>query len=181
MWLEEYLQCWNATEAARRAGYKWPRQSGYLNATKDYIKEEIHKRLSAKAMGADEVLMRLAEQARADVGHFFQQSEDGKSIVVDWLMVLGGKGHLIRSISFTKTGPRIELYDAQSALAHLGKHHGLFTDKLDLTTKGEKIGSISDPNRLAAGIALYDQIRDRSAGADNESDGAVDPPDEGTD
>lgn len=181
VWVEEYLRCWNATEAARQAGYKWPRQSGYLNATKDYIKEEIHKRLSAKCMGADEVLMRLAEQARVSIGMFFTTNEDGE-IVVDWPVILSGKyGHLIKSISFTRSGPKIEVYDAQHALAHLGKHHGLFTDKLDLTTKGDKIGSISDDQRLAAGVAYLDAIRARSIPADNEPEGAVDTADEGTD
>ena len=27
-WLNEYFQCWNATEAARRVGYKWPNKVG---------------------------------------------------------------------------------------------------------------------------------------------------------
>ncbi len=51
--------------------------------------------------------------------------------------------------------------------------------KHDLTTKGERLGSISDDERLAAGLAVYDSIRTRADSADNESTGAVDTPDEG--
>ena len=35
----------------------------------------------------------------------------------------------------------IELYDAQAAKVHLGKHLKLFTDQVDVTSKGEKIGN----------------------------------------
>ena len=53
--------------------------------------------------------------------------------------------------------------------------------KLDVTTKGERLGSISDDQRLAAGAAYLDAIRARSIPADNEPEGAMDTADEGTD
>ena len=136
VWLEEYLRCWNGAEAARIAGYKYPRQSAYDNITKPYILQKIKERLAAKTMLADEVLMRLSEQARVDVGQFFREVEadDGKkSIAVDWDAILrSDKGHLIRSITFGRDGPKIEVHDSQRALAHLAKYYGLFgeSDKL---------------------------------------------------
>jgi len=133
VWLEEYLRCWNGAEAARIAGYAHPRQAAYANITKDYILQKIKERLASKTMLADEVLMRLSEQARASAGQFFQYSEDGKSVVVDWESILNGEhSHLVKSITFGREGPKIEVYDAQHALAHLAKYYGLFgeSDKL---------------------------------------------------
>jgi phage terminase small subunit len=66
--INEYLQCFNATEAARLAGYspKTARAIGAENLTKPDIAAEIEKALNESAMSASEVLMRLAEQARND-------------------------------------------------------------------------------------------------------------------
>jgi len=65
VWLEEYFSTWNATEAARRAGYAHPRQAGAENVSNVVIAEEIQSRIAEKTMTADEALVRLAEQARA--------------------------------------------------------------------------------------------------------------------
>ena len=132
LWLEEYLQCWNATEAARKAGYKNPRHSGYENRTKPYIEKRIRQRLRESAMSADEVLSRLAEQARGTIADFIDASV--ASGIPD-LTEAREKGllHLMKSISWTKQGMRIELYDAQAALVHLGRHHGLFKDQVEIT------------------------------------------------
>lgn len=64
--VEHYLQTWNATEAARRAGYseRSARISGSRNMTNVDIAAEIRLRLQAAAMSADEVLTRMAEEAR---------------------------------------------------------------------------------------------------------------------
>ena len=43
VWLEHYFQCWNATEAARCAGYRCPRISG---------PENLHKPALARAIRA---------------------------------------------------------------------------------------------------------------------------------
>jgi phage terminase small subunit len=57
----EYVKCWSAAEAARRAGYseKTAREIGYENLTKPHIKAEIALYLSEIQMSADEVLTRL--------------------------------------------------------------------------------------------------------------------------
>lgn len=76
VFIEEYLSCWNASEAARRAGYKNPRMSGSENLTKPDVAAEIKQRISEKAMSADEVLTRLADQARANLGCFYKLVEE---------------------------------------------------------------------------------------------------------
>lgn len=125
-WIEEYLTCWNATEAARRVGYKHPNAQGPRLLLDVSIQEIIEKRIAEKAMSADEVLLRLAEQARGDISEFVKAGGG-----IDWEKV-GEKGRLVKSIAHT-TGKnsRLELYDAQAALVHLGKHHGLFKDRIE--------------------------------------------------
>lgn len=131
--IEEYLCCWNATEAARRAGYSehTARSIGAENLTKPDIQAEIKRRLAEKAMSADEVLTRLAEQARASIGDFIDIDEKGR-----WKVDLGkaktdDKLHLIKSLTPTQYGVKVELYDAQAALVQLGRAHGLFTDNVN--------------------------------------------------
>lgn len=126
VFVEEYLSTWNATEAARRAGYAYPNVQGSRMLVNASIAEEIKSRIAEKAMTADEVLIRLAEQARAEQSQYLtSQGVDLESLIRD------GKGHLVKSIKRTQYGDNIEFYDAQAALVHIGKHHGLFTDKVE--------------------------------------------------
>ncbi len=57
LFIDYYLQTWNATEAARRAGYKGVdvtlSQVGHENLNKSYIWEEIQSRLSELANDAN--------------------------------------------------------------------------------------------------------------------------------
>ena len=70
VFIEEYLTCWDAAKAARRAGYspKTARFIGCENLTKPNVKAAIEQRIKEKAMSADEVILRLAEHARHDIG-----------------------------------------------------------------------------------------------------------------
>ncbi len=138
--IEEYLRCWNATEAARRAEYQGNDATlasvGCENLRKPKIASRIQQRLAAKVMSADEVLSRLAEQARVDIGPYMD--EDGNLDI--GLLKRDGKTHLIKRYEKTKAlagleRVRVETYDAQAALVHLGRHHGLFKDKVEHTGK----------------------------------------------
>ena len=105
------------------------------------VSEEISKRISEIAMSADEVLIRLGDQARASLDDFVTVYGEGKN---DWTLdlpkvVAEGKAHLIKSLTPTQYGLKVELHDKQKALELLGRHHQLFTDKLDVTSGGEKI------------------------------------------
>ena len=131
--IETYLTCWNGAEAARKAGYAHPRNSASENLAKPYIREYIRKRLSALTMSADEVLSRLADQARGDIGDLI-----GKGGVIDLEKAKEeGKTHLLKSIAWTKQGIRIEMQSQQHALELIGKHHGLFVDRKEIEHSGE--------------------------------------------
>jgi len=139
LFVEEYLQDFNATRAAGRAGYGGDDNalaaagSRLLRNVK--IAEKVSARLQESAMSADEVLQRFAEQARADIGDFIAIDAKG-NFVIDW-RAAKGKTHLIKSAKHTSHGVTIELYDAQAALDKLARMHGLYADKLQLEHSGD--------------------------------------------
>ena len=149
MFVDSYLQCFNATQAALAAGYseKTAHAQGWENLRKPEIAETISRRLSETAMGADEVIRRLGEHARGNFKPFLIQTPDNESIAVDLTTPQARANlHLIKKITQRKiirtkgddeeiedTTLSIELYDAQAALTTLAKHHGLLTDKTEIS------------------------------------------------
>lgn len=127
VFIEAYLTCWNASEAARRAGYKTrANTAGSQLMSNAVIAEEIKRRISELRITPDEILARLAEQARG---------EQSKYILADGSVDIGkmkedDKLHLIKSITPMKEGNKIEFYDGQSALVHLGKAIGALKDNV---------------------------------------------------
>lgn len=75
VFVEEYLRCWNATEAARCAGYTHAHVQGPRLLSNVSIQTAVTQRLKEKTMTTDEVLTRLANQARSDIGVFFKIAE----------------------------------------------------------------------------------------------------------
>lgn len=128
--IDEYFIDFNATQAAIRAGYseRTAHSIGWENLRKPDISDAIEHRLKESAMLADEVLMRLAEQARASFEDFID--EDGN---VDLSKARrAGKLHLINSVTDPSKfrGREISLHNQQRALELIGKAYGLFTDRV---------------------------------------------------
>jgi len=116
---------------------------------------QIEEHWRKKVMGEAEILGRLSEHGRIDIGIFIREREmplrdgDGNPIkdadgnimtYATWdidLEMVKRYGHLIKSISSTRYGPKIEMHDGQTALVHMGRHRKLFTDSFDLTTGGK--------------------------------------------
>jgi phage terminase small subunit len=154
--INAYFVTFNATEAARQAKYKGDDATlasvGWENLRKPEIAKAIEERLSEQAMPAGEVLMRLADQARGSIGDFVKLNEKGDPAV----SFQPDKLHLIKKlktktrtytdmtlgseedepIQVTETTVEFELYDAQAALALIGKHHKLFTEKVEMEHSG---------------------------------------------
>ncbi len=139
LFIEAFLNTWNATEAARQAHYKHPDVQGPRLLGNVSIKAAIEQRIKEKAMDADEVLARLAEQARANIADFVDVDErpildKNKNVVgyadtvrLKW-DVIQARGHLVKSIIPTESGVRLELHDGQTALIKIGTHLQLFRD-----------------------------------------------------
>jgi hypothetical protein len=146
--IEHYLRCWNASEAARRAGYNGRSNAvGHNLMTNIDIRAEIDARLSDLAMDANEVLARLAAMARSDVSVFLDKSGD-IDLTTDQArehIYLLKKARTKRGV--TKGGEpwterEIELHDPQAALVHIGRHLALFTDKQEVS--GETTVNVRD-------------------------------------
>lgn len=135
VFIEEYLRCWNGAEAARRAGYKFPRNQAAYLLTIPTISDEIERRISELTMQADEVLVRLAEQARGLDSGFFTLGGELDALAI----ARADKTHLIKKTKQTKYGLEVELYDAQTALEKIGRALGIFKDRLDVTTGDEPL------------------------------------------
>lgn len=124
VFVAEYVQCWNAAEAARLAGYseKTARVIGPENLSKPAIREAIDERLKALAMSADEALYRLSEMARSDMNDFVDPNTNELSL---YQARKNGKLHLVKKVTHTVSGEResvaVELYDAQAALIQILK------------------------------------------------------------
>lgn len=142
--VEEYLRCWNATDAYQAIYPKSSRDAARASAARLLanvsISEAIQQRVDELAMSANEVLIKLAEHARADYKDFISVAANG-DLVLD-MDKAEGKTHLIKRVTsrrtirtlkdaeIDETVLSVELHDAQAALVQIGKHHKLFTDNV---------------------------------------------------
>jgi len=118
---------------------------------------KVEREWGRLAMQKAEVLGRLAQQARASIADFYIEQaqpildgegqpvfdEDGNPLItivttLDW-DALRKNGHMIKSLTPTRYGTKVEMYDGQSALVHIGRHLKLFTDQVDVTSLGKAI------------------------------------------
>lgn len=126
--------CFNATEAAKLAGYSAGDRDqyakiGWRNLQKPHILQAIEILVKENAMLAVEALSRYAEQARGSMGDFIALEPDGTARVNLNQAALLDRLHLIKAITLEKGEiKRLELYDAQKALETLLKALGVFSD-----------------------------------------------------
>lgn len=143
--INEYFKCWNATQAAIRAGYseKTAYSIGSENLKKPEIAEVIRTRMTESAMSSDEVLFHLAQIARGDISDALDDNgnldlrkakERGVSNLIKKV-----KSRAITTEQSDIAESETEQYDRLKALELLGKVHGMFIDKTDHTSGGEKI------------------------------------------
>lgn len=139
--IEEYLIDLNATQASIRAGYspETAKEIGCENLTKPNIKNEIDKAIAERSrrtgINQDRVLREIAKIAFVNPSNVinFNQATVKENASDDDLAVISGIK--IKSIP-TDDGNiqerEVKLYDKLKALDMLGKHLGMFTDKIEL-------------------------------------------------
>jgi len=142
----EFLRDLHQRNAAIRAGYSEKtadvQASQILRKLK--VRAAVNAGLALHAMPADEVLARLSQQARGSMAPFIRRDTDGDLYGFD--LSATQPLHLLKKASVTRRRQKddrdalvtvetvtIELYDAQAALALLGKHHKLFVDRTEVT------------------------------------------------
>ena len=142
--VEYYLQTWNATQSAIKAGYSKRSAGviGYENLTKPQIAEEIQRRIDDVVMTSNEVLTNLSDIARSNVESLMDINDRGQLTFNFKRAQAEGKLHLIKSIIPTAYGTKVELHDRMKALELIGKHNGLFMDRVDVTSNGDTIKAV---------------------------------------
>ena len=121
----------NATDAARRAGYREPNTAGPRLLVNVGIRAAIDAKLAEAALPAEAVLARLSDHAETSLADFVRVDKANR-LTVDFRQAKRrGRLHCVKKLKRGKYGWELELYDAQAALVHLGKYHGLF-DRIDL-------------------------------------------------
>lgn len=146
--VEEYLVDLNATQAAIRAGYSAKRADaiGYENLRKPEIQaaiEEARQRLSEKTeITAERVRNELARIAFADIRNLFSWDEE-RACYVPSRELTDDEAAAVSSVKAktrhfttemgTETTIELELktYDKLGALDKLGKHLGMFVEKVE--------------------------------------------------
>ena len=176
LFVAEYLKCFNGTQAYMlvypKSGYDSARATSCGLLAKPNIRAEIEKYKNASLMQADEAFKLTSDIARGDVSEFITSLG---ALDIDALRK-SGKGRLIKKIkqrTVTKIGKKdddedvevhdteIEFYDAQAAQRDILKVHGKFTDKVDVTSGGERIEPKDDNARFDRAIStLADALRE---------------------
>jgi len=148
--VDEYLVDFNATQAALRAGYskKTANTIAAQNLAKLSIQTEISRRQKdlqrRTEVSQDRVVKELARVAFSNATNAVQVQPrtivgaDGKEIVIQ-TVVLTATAELtddqraaISQIKQGANGIEIKMYDKLKALELLGRHIGMFNDKLEL-------------------------------------------------
>lgn len=176
VFVHEYLKDFNATRAAKSAGYsdKTAGAIGTENLQKPLIKEAIKIGLNDRIMSEEEVKTRLADIARGNITDLMDVSTMGFTVNLTTTdeqgnRILKPEAKLIKKIKQKVTTymaknesgddreiieTEIELYSAHEALRDIGKLHAMFTEKHEVSGK--------DGNPLSVTIYVPDNDRPRN-------------------
>lgn len=134
-----YLISLNATDAAIKAGYskKTAKEIGAENLTKPHIQEYLESRMNKRAekleITADKVITEIAKLAFANTTDILEITDSG--VVIKDLSKLDTTCIASAEEVFDKEGMRVgvkvKLHDKTKNLELLGRHLGLFKDKIE--------------------------------------------------
>lgn len=136
--VDEYLVDLNATAAAKRAGYseKTACEQGSRLLANVKVQEEIKKRqikLQDKLeITQEKVLEELAAIAFANGTNFATINHKGQVSLIPTSELSENKKKAVASIKEGQYGVEVKLHDKVRALELLGKHLGVFTEKIAL-------------------------------------------------
>jgi len=142
--IEEYLIDLNATQAAIRAGYSpdTAYSIGNENLKKPEIRARIDKALAERSkrtgINAERVLIELARIALINPGkviNFDEATVKAEATEDDLAAIQSVKVKTIPTEDGEIVEREVKLYDKNKALELLGKHLGMFTDKLNVNAE----------------------------------------------
>lgn len=136
MFCAEYLIDLNATQAAIRAGYSEKQAAiiGHENLRKPNIAAAIAERQKERSQRVeitqDRVLKELARVAFADPRSVMTWGPNGVRLK-DSADLTADEAALVAEASESSTGIKLKTNDRLKALELIGKHLGMFTDKIE--------------------------------------------------
>lgn len=128
---EEYLTDLNATQAAKRAGYKNPeigRQLITKNNVSEYLNKLRNEQSKRTQITADMVINELAAIAFSDRTKIARVNADGVVELSETDNLPDTLKKAISGIKEGKFGVEVSSYDKIKALELLGKHLGIFSE-----------------------------------------------------
>ncbi len=154
--VEEYLIDLNATQAAIRAGYseKTASEIGSENLGKPQIAEAIAEAQAERSKRTEITQdMVIRELARIGFSDLRKVMTNGGALInpTEWDDDLAGAISSLEVVTVHRGEVdehgnkvpehihKLKVWDKNSALEKLGKHLGMFTDRVDLTSGGKKI------------------------------------------
>lgn len=142
LFVEEYLTDLNATQAAIRAGYspETAKEIGCENLTKPNIRAQIDKAMAERSrrtgVNADRVVMELAKIAFVNAANVIDTRDatlKGDAAPEDTAAIQSVKVKTIPTKGGEGVEREIKMADKIKALELLGKHMGMFKDKLEIS------------------------------------------------
>lgn len=174
--VDEYLVDLNATQAAIRAGYseKTAAEMGYENLRKPHIATALQERRIELAENTgitpERVITELAKLGFSDIRkairwgtlEAIEHPVSGEAVIPNGVFLVDSSeidddtAAAIQEISQGANGIKLKMYDKKGALVDIGRHLGMFDDKLRL------LGDDKNPIHTVTRIELVAARRDNS-------------------
>lgn len=149
----EYVIDLNATQAAIRSGYSKKTCGSIGNALLQKVEiQTFIKKLQVKIqerteITADKIVQELAKIGFSNIQDLMQEGFEFKDIIslkpeksaVIQSVKCCTTTRMLGEIQETTKEVQVKVYDKISALEKIGRHIGMFKDKLDITTNGESL------------------------------------------
>lgn len=136
--VEEYLVDLNATQAAIRAGYSADSAYaiGSMNLTKPEVAEAVAAAQKARSertqITQDDVMRELARVGFSKMNNYAEWGPEGV-LLRSSADLSEDASRCVGEVAQTKDGVRFKLHDKVGALQLMGKHLGMFTERLQLS------------------------------------------------
>lgn len=124
----------HGTNAARKAGYAYPRREAVRLLSLAVIKEALQKRLYAAGANEAALLSRWLRTAVVDISPYVNST----GLRVEALKE-AGLGWMIKGVRTTQVSTIFELRDPERAAEQIAKHLGMFVERREVDLKRRDI------------------------------------------
>jgi hypothetical protein len=133
----------NATDAARRAGYKHPDKLGPRILADPLVRRRLAELTDDVAVSMTEIHVFIRQALEVRVSDFY----DADGNLTRASIKASGKDHLVRDLVQTRNGISIKIIDPRSLIEIVCKCHGALRERVDLRLT-YPISEYNDPRQL---------------------------------